>query len=200
MTTRKRRAIILTAVAIPVAAVAWWLGSPRILDRTANEAFPRTATAAIPDSMTREEVEQVMSDMAKLETEAGEPMPDLGAPTPAVLKRGQFEAADNFHRGRGRATIYRLADGQRVLRFEDFRVTNGPDLRVLLSQHAGPTTSSVLSAAGYVELGKLKGNIGNQNYPIPDGLAIEDQLSVVIYCRPFHVVFSVARLEVGSQR
>ena len=48
---------------------------------------------------------------------------------------------------------------------------------------------------GYIDLGKLKGNIGNQNYPIPADLDLSPGGSVVIYCVPFHVIFSVASLQ-----
>ena len=84
--------------------------------------------------------------------------------------------------------------GGHLLRLEDFKVTNGPDLRVILSPAADPGSRDEVSASGYVELGKLKGNIGSQNYPIPDDVDVAAQGSVVIYCRPFHVIFSVATL------
>ena len=47
---------------------------------------------------------------------------------------------------------------------------------------------------GYLDLGKLKGNIGNQNYPVPDGIDISEYNAVMIYCEPFHVIFSTAPL------
>jgi hypothetical protein len=46
----------------------------------------------------------------------------------------------------------------------------------------------------YLDLGSLKGNLGNQNYDIPAGTDINQFKSVVIYCLPFHVVFSTADL------
>ncbi|MDH3600540.1 MAG: DM13 domain-containing protein [Candidatus Tectomicrobia bacterium] len=46
----------------------------------------------------------------------------------------------------------------------------------------------------YMDLGSLKGNIGSQNYPIPAETDIVPFKSVVIYCMPFHVVFSTATL------
>ena len=52
-----------------------------------------------------------------------------------------------------------------------------------------------MRTTGYVDLGELKGNRGNQNYPIPAGVDIGIQQSVVIYCVPFSVVFSVAMLQ-----
>ena len=55
-----------------------------------------------------------------------------------------------------------------------------------------------MKSFGYVNIGKLKGNKGNQNYPIPDEVDVSIQGSVVIYCVPFHVIFSVASLRDSS--
>ena len=74
-------------------------------------------------------------------------------------------------------------------------MTNGPDLHVILTPHSSPGRKDDVMAAGSVDLGKLKGNRGNQNYPISDDVDINAQRSVVIYCQPFSVIFSVAQLE-----
>ena len=108
-----------------------------------------------------------------------------------VVGEGQFVDADSFHLGEGSATIYQQGD-QSVLRFEDFSVTNGPDLHVLLATNGAPTNRSDLGE--YIDLGPLKGNLGNQNYEIPADVDLSQYNSVVIYCMPFHVVFSVASL------
>jgi hypothetical protein len=71
-------------------------------------------------------------------------------------------------------------------------VTNGPDLHVYLAAGSQPTGRDDLGE--HVDLGALKGNIGDQNYTIPPDLGLEDYQSVVIYCVPFHVVFSTASL------
>lgn len=128
--------------------------------------------------------EENMAEMEEESTESGQPV--------AVLQ-GEFQDGDRFHQGSGQATIYRLADGSHVLRFEDFEVTNGPDLHVLLSTHPAPTNREEVMA-GYLDLGELKGNIGSQNYDIPAGTDLAQFNSVVIYCEPFHVVFSTATL------
>ena len=107
---------------------------------------------------------------------------------------GSFKDADSFHRGSGTATIYRTPDGSEVLRLEDLNVTNGPALHVVLSTHPDPERSEQVKQEGYVDLGDLKGNRGNQNYPIPAGVDTSIHQSVVIYCYPFQVVFSVATL------
>ena len=93
------------------------------------------------------------------------------------------------------ATIYRGSDDSLLLRLEDFQVTNGPNLHVLLSPHEDPTTQSQVKLTGYADLGQLKGNIGNQNYPIPEDVDVDAQGSVIIYCVPFQVIFSVASLQ-----
>ena len=115
--------------------------------------------------------------------------------TAAVIKTGNFENADNFHKGSGTASIYRAPDGSHLLRLEKLNVTNGPDLHVILTPHMSPDRQNEVKTDGYVDLGKLKGNIGNQNYPVPDDADLEAVSAVVIYCKPFRVIFSVARLE-----
>ncbi|MEM7031214.1 MAG: DM13 domain-containing protein, partial [Chloroflexota bacterium] len=110
-----------------------------------------------------------------------------------VLKQGSFIDADDFHKGSGAATVYQVPDGQDVLRFEDFSVTNGPDLHVILSSNPNPTSSSDIGD-DYIDLGSLKGNMGNQNYEIPADIDLANYQSVVIYCMPFHVVFATATL------
>ena len=71
-------------------------------------------------------------------------------------------------------------------------VTPGPDLHVLLVPAEDPASRD--DVTGYVDLGSLKGNIGDQNYDIPTDVDIAEYGSVVIYCQPFHVLFSVATL------
>ena len=112
-----------------------------------------------------------------------------------AVAMGSFKDADAFHRGSGTATIYRTPDGSEVLRLENLDVTNGPALHVVLSTHPDPERSQQVKQEGYVDLGDLKGNKGNQNYPIPAGVDTSIHKSVVIYCYPFAVVFSVATLE-----
>jgi len=125
------------------------------------------------------------------------------APTPgpaeaagaALVARGQFGGAiDPVHHADGVASIYRLADGQRVLRLENFKSTNGPNLYVYLSGTASPRNTAQLGAAGEFAVAPLKANIGNQNYVLPAGLDLSKFKSVVIYCRQFHVVFGSAPL------
>lgn len=176
---------------IVVLAAAWWLGSPLFIDNTVDEAFPNAATAEIPDELTRDEVEARMAAAAAETVESSEPMPSATT-TPEVLSTGTFRDADDAHRGTGSAGVYLLEDGSRILRFEDFEVTNGPDLHVIISPTSDPMSRDDVTAGDYLDLGSLKGNVGDQNYELPDHFDLDDLGSVVIYCQPFHVIFSVA--------
>ena len=189
---RKRTWLVIAIVVlIPVVAIAWWLISPVFLSKTVEEEFPISHTALVPAGMTRSQVEDVMASMAKVDSTMKEPMPAMMAEATA-LRTGEFRDADRFHKGEGIATIYRLSDGSHVLRVESFKVTNGPDLHVVLTSHPDPSTQDQVHQEGFLDLGKLKGNIGNQNYSIPAGADLSRLNAVVIYCSPFHVVFSVA--------
>ena len=111
-----------------------------------------------------------------------------------AVKQGDFKDADSFHRGSGEAIIYTTPEGGHLLRLENLEVTNGPALHVVLSPHEDPTRSNEVLLEGYSDLGDLKGNRGNQNYTIPADVDLSAIKSVVIYCKPFAVVFSVATL------
>jgi len=123
-----------------------------------------------------------------------QPSSTLIAPGPIKIKTGIFRDQDSFHKGSGTATVYLGPDGSYLLRIEDFKVTNGPDLHIFLSPHPNPSKLNELYTFGAVDLGKLKGNIGNQNYVTPVDVDVNAQMSVVIYCVPFSVFFSIASL------
>ena len=200
-TTRNGRIALagMIAAAIPLLLLAGWLIRPLFFDTVVDEAFPLTADATIPEELTEDEATVMMSAASKLEIVVEEAMPEaMQAPDVVALKTGGFVDGDAFHQGEGSATIYQLEDGSHVLRFEDFRVTNGPALFVLVSPHPDPQGRGDIANAGYVELARLKGNVGNQNYVLPADLDPDDVNSVIIYCKPFRVVFSTAPL-VSSQ-
>lgn len=194
----KRLVIIAVIVlGVPALGIAWWLGSPLFINREVDEDFPLAAAAVVPAGMSMADAEATMvtaseMDEQMIEEDMMEAMGEMLAPD--HVKSGEFRDADSFHRGSGSATIWDLGTDGYVLRFEDFRVTNGPDLRVLLSTHSDPMGRGDVNGSAFVELDSLKGNVGNQNYLIPDDVDVDDHHSVVIYCWPFQVVFSVAPL------
>lgn len=187
---------IAVVVAVPLLALAWWLGSPLFIDQSVDEDFPLAAMAVVPDTMSMADAEATMVAAADTERATDDVMVDAMGTllAPEALSSGQFRDADSFHTGTGTATIWDLGNDERALRFEDFEVRNGPDLRVLLAVHPDPMGRSDVQDDGFVEIAALKGNIGNQNYDIPPDVDLSMYNSVVIYCWPFQVVFSVAPL------
>jgi len=195
------------AVAVLVvlgAPIAWYLGSPLFINRIVDEpfptstgapTFPMSAGATIPEGMTQQQVEERMKEASKAQTAAEEVMP-VGAVPERFVARGTFAGADDFHKGEGTATVYRVG-GDLTLRFESFKVTNGPDLHVILTKHTAPRTRADVMQ-GYLELAALKGNVGSQNYPLPKDTSLTEYRAVVIYCRPFHVVFATAPLKASE--
>ena len=162
-----------------------------------EEGMAMAMKAVEADSM--EEAAAMTEEGVAMMEEAIEQSEMMAQPAAAnqvqAVAMGSFKDADAFHRGSGTATIYRTPDGSEVLRLEDLNVTNGPALHVVLSTHPDPERSEQVKQEGFVDLGDLKGNRGNQNYPIPAGVDTSIHKSVVIYCYPFAVVFSVATLE-----
>jgi hypothetical protein len=77
-------------------------------------------------------------------------------PSAKVLASGKFHKAEKA--GKGTATVYKLADGRRVLRLTDFETANGPDLHVRLIAADDAKDTASVAKARFVELGKLKGN------------------------------------------
>ena len=196
--SKKVLLIVGVIVAIPVVAFAWWLVSPLFFSKTVVEEFPMSASAQIPENMTQDEAEKAMEVIAKIDMPAMEEMPEMPPEMndePVAVASGQFRDGDSFHKGSGAVTLYRLPTGEGLVRFEGLNVTNGPDLRVLVTAHPDPMTRADVHDADYTEIGKLKGNKGDQNYDVPADLDLASIRSIVIYCAPFQVVFSVAPLQ-----
>lgn len=124
-----------------------------------------------------------------IDREVSEALADTGSNK--VLTSGTFKDADSSHRGSGTVEVIDTG-AERVVRFTEFEVTNGPDLYVWLVKAASPENSAAVKASEWVELGVLKGNIGDQNYSLPPEVNIEDYGSVVIWCRQFGVLFASA--------
>jgi Electron transfer DM13 len=184
-----RRLLLGTAalVVLVVASVVLYLFQPWKLwtDTTVDEALPGGAAAAA-DSASPTGSPNAASMPAPTGAANGN-----AAAAPKTLASGTFITYE--HRTTGTARVVELADGRRVLRLENLDTSEGPDVRIWLS--AKPHTAGLHGFEGpYVELGKLKGNHGNQNYEIPPGTQLRDYRSVVIWCKRFSVAFGAAPL------
>jgi hypothetical protein len=112
-----------------------------------------------------------------------------------TLATGTFHG--KVHQTSGRATIYQETDGKLILRLTNFKTSNGPDVHVILvaAKDAEDDANFLKSDTARVELGKLKGNEGDQNYEIPNGTDLAKFQTVSIYCERFNANFGAAPLE-----
>ena len=186
------------------AGVAWWLIASAVLGRTLLTRAPdlRTpvratlavaAVASIAAGYVASRGNTVDEDivMASPVEAPSKAEPD-SAPRPRNVQvlAGRF-TGESGHRGEGRAAVVRLAKGRRVLTFSRFDVDPGAgDLRVYL--HAGRTTSDELG--DFVEIAKLKGNRGDQQYTIPAKVDLKRYSTAVIWCVPFSTRIAQAPL------
>ena len=161
---RKRNAII--GLAIIAVAGGWYAFRPERLfvNTTVNESLVTSAGSTEP----------------------------AAAAAPMTIAMGSFHS--NAHDTRGTATVLDLGNGKRVLRLTNFATSNGPDVRVYLVAAADVQDDATVKTAGFVELGPMKGNIGDQNYDIPTTVDLENYRTVTIWCKRFSVNFGSAPL------
>ena len=108
------------------------------------------------------------------------------------LAAGQFHSG--AHETKGTATVFQLADGKKTLRLTNFATSNGPDVHVYLVAAPDAKDNDSVTKAGFVDLGSLKGNIGDQNYELPANADLAKYRAVTIWCKRFSVNFGTAPL------
>jgi hypothetical protein len=115
-----------------------------------------------------------------------------GGASAATLATGRFHPV--AHDATGTATVLRLPDGRRVLRLSEFETSDGPDLQLYLVAAADASDAATVQRAGFVALGALKGNKGDQNYELPPDVDLARHRAVTVWCRRFAVNFATAPL------
>jgi hypothetical protein len=181
---RRRRLGVLVVLGLVVLAVGLVVFQPwkLVVDQVVDEPLPETAAVAAPSAS----VGPVGS---------ASPSPPAAA-SPRTLATGTFISHE--HETTGTVRILELPDGRRVLRLEGLDTSNGPDLKVWVTDQAvvdGPSGWPVFDDGRYLDLGSLKGNKGNQNYAIPADARLEGLRSVSIWCDRFNVSFGAAELQ-----
>lgn len=177
-------AVVLGAVAI--IALVMFQPWKLFVDQEVNEALPiaqETTQEVSPDA----NVMDPSDEQATMTSDAPE--------EPTLLAEGSFISHE--HETTGTVRILELPDGQRVLRIEGLDTSNGPDLKVWLTDAPvieGEAGWYVFDDGKYVDLGALKGNLGNANYPIPDDVDLTELTSLSIWCDRFSVSFGAAEL------
>jgi hypothetical protein len=156
---------IIISVGIVVLAVGWYAFRPELL--FVNKAVNEEFPGG--------------AAMASIEKE------------PMAVTKGNFKGL--AHETKGLASIYQLADGKRTLRLTEFETSNGPDVHVYLTAAEVEKGSDAIKEAGFIDLGSMKGNKGDQNYDIPVDADLNKYKNVTIWCARFGVNFGQAALE-----
>ncbi|MDH3312704.1 MAG: DM13 domain-containing protein [Nitrosopumilus sp.] len=159
----------ITIALVLVGIISAFALSPYFTESTIDEVIP---TGAIIQSEMEEEIMKEDTTMEDII-----PMSFTGA---------FIGVGDGIHDTQGDVYTIPLEDGSNVLRLENFKSTNGPDLYVYLSIDD--------NASKFINLGELKANKGNQNYVIPDDTDLSKHNKVLIWCKAFGVLFGSAEL------
>src|SRR5438128_2643835 len=172
-------------IGLVVLAIAWYAFRPELLfiNNSVAESFPVASVAATT--------------------------PDAGS-DPKQLAMGQFKGY--AHETQGNADVYEVngkrvlrltnfktsngpdVHGKRVLRLTDFKTSNGPDVHVYLIAAPDAKDDATVKKAGFVDLGSMKGNTGDQNYDVPVSVDFAKYQAVTIWCARFNVNFGTAPL------
>lgn len=121
-----------------------------------------------------------------IDKEVSEAFPENPMVETRVVLEGSFEGFDRIHYGSGDVKLIKSGD-QYIIRFEDnFNVANGPDLYVGFGKDGEYKEEA--------QLERLKGNVGSQNYAIPDYIDISQYNEVWIWCKAFSTPFAKAEL------
>jgi hypothetical protein len=194
--------IIIVIIVVPLAV---YTVSPLFISTEVNEPVPVLASVGFQrfmnlteegrieaaGNMSQQEKNSIMLLAAKENSTVNESIGTKVAGQEGDASRnmlsGNFIGVnDGIHNAEGIAKVVALNDGTSVLRLENFKSTNGPDLYVYLATDK--------SASDIVNLGRLKGNIGNQNYPIPGGTDLTKYNTALVWCKAFSVLFGSAQL------
>ena len=198
--------IIIAAIAIPLGI---YTISPLFINTEINEPLPPLSSESsigfkkfmamtedeknnAAKNMTVEEKDMIMKMAAEQDTTINETMNTTmdisqNREENKNLIIGDFVGVnDGIHNAEGKAKILALSDGSQILRLEDFKSTNGPDVHLYLSTDK--------QASDFIDLGRLKANNGNQNYQIPINADFNKYKYVLIWCQPFSVLFGSAQL------
>jgi hypothetical protein len=122
-----------------------------------------------------------------------EAMPAANASSSEAVESGVFRGI--AHPTEGTAAVYRMRDGALMLRFTNFRTSNGPDVHVYLVAGDDAKDSETVQHTGFIDLGPIKGNIGDQNYALGSDVDLSKYRAVSIWCKRFSVNFGVAPLK-----
>ena len=188
-----KKALIPIAAVVIVGIISAYALSPYFTESTIDEALPSGAViqpVVKDDKMMMEDDKMMMEDDKMMMEDDKMMMEDdkmmMEEMVPVSYSGSFVGVGDGIHDAQGVTYTIPLENGENVLRLEDFKSTNGPDLYVYLSTDK--------HASDFVNLGELKANSGNQNYEIPNDVDLDKYNTVLIWCKAFGVLFGSAEL------
>jgi hypothetical protein len=171
---------------IVLVGLGWWLLKPLFYDREINEALPADVKIEQSVNKSADQKSNGTGEMQNKEAIMVDAEKEKSKQT-ATVYEGAFVDGEPGHHAKGR--VVTLVNGDTtILRLEDLDATNGPDLHLFLAKPGAKTGDGI-------NLGKLKGNIGNQNYELPPNTDLSIYSKVVIYCKQFSVDFGYTELK-----
>ncbi|MDA1197034.1 MAG: DM13 domain-containing protein [Nanoarchaeota archaeon] len=165
--------------------LAWYLVSPLFISVEVEESSPLDDALVVKDAMktmSASDKEAFVAAVEKMKDDVKEM--DDAMPKASLVKQATFMAS--AHEVEGELLLIEK-EGKKFLRFEDFNTVNGPELHVYLSTELGDED--------IIDLGIIKGTKGNFNYELDDSIDIERYSKVLVWCKPFRVLFSYADLD-----
>lgn len=182
--TRRRRLLLGASVVVTLGlafGLYWFQPWKLFIDHRVDEALPAVATEPVAEATATPAATAAATEQAAARAQ------------PVLLSRGTFVSHE--HSTSGTVSVIRQPDGSRVLAIANLRTSDGPVVKVWLTdQRVTKDGWHVFDDGRYVNLGGLKGNLGNQLYRIPDKADLTVLRSVTIWCDRFDVSFGAAQL------
>jgi hypothetical protein len=174
----------VTSLALVVFVLVWFQPQKLFIDERVDEELPAVSAPATTTEPVADEG-------------SGPPPspPVTEAPSePVEVARGVFVSLD--HGTSGVARVLELSDGTRFVRLEGLDTSNGPDLYLYVTSNPADGPEGAFDD-DYVNLGRLKGNQGDQNYDLPQDADLRQLGTVVIWCDRFDSAFGAADLSLA---
>ncbi|MBV1854308.1 DM13 domain-containing protein [Catellatospora tritici] len=168
---------VAAVLAVGLAFGMYWFQPWKLLtSKTVNDAVPVVAAPTAAPALT----------------------PGAPPASPVAMLVAEGALVTHEHESSGTAQLVRLPDGRYQVILRDLATSDGPDLRVWLTDQPvlpGRDGWHVFDDGKYVELGRLKGTHGTQVYDVPGSVDPTQMRSVTIWCKRFKVSFAAAPLQ-----
>ena len=188
--------IVIIIAALSVTAFAWWTISPLFINKTVEDTLPEDVRVLLENDSVSPQKEEgnpletskgLLSEDTSIPSRQPVVAPESEVPLqPTVL--GPFTIEDTpGHSASGAVRVINTPDEGAIVRYENYKGTNGPDLYVYLAKD--------LDATEFVSLGRAKGNVGNINYEVPNDIDLSEYKYVMTWCKAFGVLFDYSEIK-----